>query len=94
MKECLLNPSLRRLRSKRIPGVLIAMDLSSVLAQETANPAVHDGVELAQKLSNPVADLISMRFPSNFEFGGGADDAGFRYLLNFQPVIPVSLNTN
>jgi len=56
--------------------------------------AAEEAAELAKKLSNPVAALISVPFQNNFELGGGPNDDGFRYLLNFQPVIPVSLNTN
>jgi len=50
--------------------------------------------DLAKKLQNPVADLISVPFQSNFEFGGGPNDDGFVYLLNIQPVIPISLSSN
>jgi len=47
--------------------------------------------ELAKELQNPVASLISVPFQNNFEFNLGPNDDGFRYTLNFQPVIPVSL---
>jgi hypothetical protein len=48
--------------------------------------------ELAKKLSNPVASLISVPLQLNWDTNMGADEAGERYLLNVQPVIPVSLN--
>lgn len=48
--------------------------------------------ELAKKLSNPVASLISVPFQSNFDYGAGADGDGFGYTLNVQPVIPFSLS--
>ncbi len=47
--------------------------------------------ELAKELQNPVAALISVPLQSNFEWGGGPQSKGFRYLLNFQPVIPFTL---
>jgi hypothetical protein len=50
--------------------------------------------KLAMQLSNPVAALISVPFQSNFDFGGGPDGDGFRYTLNFQPVIPISISEN
>lgn len=53
-----------------------------------------DADELAKKLSNPVADLISVPFQSNFEFRAGAEEDGFSYTLNVQPVIPITLNAD
>ena len=50
--------------------------------------------ELAKKLSNPVAAMVSVPFQSNFDFGAGADDNGFAYTLNIQPVIPISISDN
>ncbi len=47
--------------------------------------------ELAKQLQNPVANLISVPFQNNFEFNLGPNDNGFKYTLNFQPVIPISL---
>jgi hypothetical protein len=51
-----------------------------------------DAAELAKKLSNPIASLISVPFQFNFDRGYGPDDDGERYVLNVQPVIPISLN--
>jgi hypothetical protein len=48
--------------------------------------------ELAKQLQNPVASLISVPFQNNFEFNLGPTGDGFKYTLNFQPVIPVSLS--
>jgi hypothetical protein len=46
--------------------------------------------ELAKKLSNPVAALISVPFQNNYDWGIGVND-GSKYLLNIQPVIPMSI---
>jgi len=48
--------------------------------------------EIAKKLSNPIANLISVPFQSNYDTGIGPDRNGSRYQLNVQPVIPISLN--
>lgn len=56
--------------------------------------AQDDAAELAKKLSNPVASLISVPLQSNFDFGIGPDKDGWRYTLNIQPVIAISLDDN
>ncbi|MFT5351559.1 MAG: hypothetical protein ACI9MF_002382, partial [Gammaproteobacteria bacterium] len=48
--------------------------------------------ELAKKLSNPIASLISVPFQLNYDSDIGPNDHGDRYQLNIQPVIPISLN--
>lgn len=47
--------------------------------------------DLAKKLNNPVASLISVPFQFNYDEGFGPKDAG-RYTLNIQPVVPISLS--
>ena len=46
--------------------------------------------ELAKELQNPLASLISVPFQSNFDFGFDPAD-GSRWLMNVQPVIPMSI---
>ena len=50
-----------------------------------------DASDLAKKTQNPVSDLISVPFQSNFNFGVGPDD-DMQYVLNIQPVIPVKIS--
>jgi hypothetical protein len=47
--------------------------------------------ELAKKLNNPVANLISVPIQNNWDFGIGPANA-MRYTANIQPVIPVSIS--
>ena len=53
--------------------------------------AAESNTEIAKKLQNPVADLISVPFQSNTNFGFGPQD-GTQEILNIQPVIPFHLN--
>jgi hypothetical protein len=47
--------------------------------------------ELAKAAQNPVAKLISVPFQNNFNFNVGPNQVT-QYILNVQPVIPISLN--
>jgi hypothetical protein len=47
--------------------------------------------ELAKKLANPIASLISVPFEFNYNEGYGTEN-GEQLLLNIQPVIPITLN--
>lgn len=51
-----------------------------------------DTAALAKKLSNPIADLISLPIQFNVDRGLGANDDGERYLTNIQPVIPFGIS--
>ena len=47
---------------------------------------------LAKQLSNPVASLISVPLQLNWDNGLGENGLGSKWLLNVQPVIPISLS--
>jgi hypothetical protein len=49
--------------------------------------------QLAKKLANPIADMISVPLQNNYDCCSGPGDAS-RYTLNVQPVIPFALNTD
>src|SRR5260370_1302438 len=47
--------------------------------------------ELAKKLQNPLASLISVPIQNNWDFGIGPANA-MRYTANIQPVVPISIS--
>jgi hypothetical protein len=74
-----------------LPALCFAAEPAATSPVGDAPVAADDAAELAKKLSNPVAALISVPFQNNFDFGGGPNADGFRYTLNFQPVAPFTL---
>lgn len=50
--------------------------------------------ELAKKLANPVASLISLPLQTNYDldYKGAQIDGGYKFLANVQPVIPLTLS--
>ncbi|MDG2272252.1 MAG: hypothetical protein P8L39_08110, partial [Halioglobus sp.] len=61
----------------------------TVIALGHASQAVADEAsELAKKLANPIASLISLPIQANYDENFGASGEGERWLVNVQPVIP------
>jgi len=73
--------------SGRLPA---AVNANGTLTE--TEPGGDQAAELAKQLQNPVASLISIPFQNNFDFNLGPNGDGFKYTLNFQPVIPLSLS--
>lgn len=93
--------------SKVIAGTFIAaLFASSAFSQEVGTrtavadneatgtvstaPAA-DAVDIAKKLANPIANMISVPFQYEFSRGVGANQGGSEQTLLFQPVAPINL---
>jgi hypothetical protein len=75
----------------RLLGIATLLLVSGLArAQEASIPPTGNADELAKKLSNPVAALISVPIQYNYDETFGAD--GSRHTLNIQPVIPISIS--
>lgn len=84
-------PPLARLTAAACLAVCVVCATARGQEGGAAPQPAGDAADLAKKLSNPVASLISVPLQSNFDFKIGPNDDGWRYQLNVQPVIPISL---
>jgi hypothetical protein len=73
-----------------LPLVMLSFALHAQAAMDEA--AGNDSADLAKKLSNPVASLISVPFQFNYDSKIGPDERGHRLTMNVQPVVPISIS--
>jgi hypothetical protein len=68
---------------------VLAFTTTALFAQDAASDE-KSAAELAKKLQNPIASLISVPIQNNWDFGIGPANA-MRFTSNIQPVIRISL---
>ena len=80
-----------RLMAVLLMVILICGPAGSALAE---NPDGGSDAQLAQELTNPVADLITIPVQMTWDRNIGVRDDGWRLQTNIQPVVPFELNAD
>ena len=72
-------------------AILLAANIQLIAEESTATALEDQEAELAKKLQNPVASLISVPIQNNWDFGIGPAHS-MKYTANIQPVVPISIS--
>ena len=72
--------------------LLLAVAAALALPARAEEPS--SDADLAQELSNPLANLVSVPIQMNYDRGIGSADDGWKLQTNIQPVIPVDMTEN
>lgn len=79
-----------RSQARAFAGAMLFLVGTLASAQQTGTAPASNADELAKKLSNPLAALISVPIQYNYDETFGDD--GYRHTVNVQPVIPISIS--
>jgi len=74
------------------PALFGSACLVLTLYNHVSGAEADQAAELAKQLSNPISSLISVPFQANEDFRMGPTDNGYKFTLNVQPVIPISIS--
>ena len=92
MTDTIYSPSAAVMSATaRTRWTTLAVALVSGSLLPSLSMADNSAAELAKKLANPVAALISVPLQLNYDENIGPRDDGDRWVLNVQPVIPIEL---
>jgi hypothetical protein len=72
--------------------ILVVAVIGSTLAFPASAQEDDEAAELAKRLANPIASLISVPIQADYDEGIGPAGQGSQWRINVQPVIPFSLN--
>jgi len=75
----------------QVPGGSAQRADTTVLQLQVATET-NDSAEIAQKLTNPLAAMISVPLQNWFDFNLGPHEDGFRYTMEAQPVYPMQIS--
>src|SRR5207247_10194841 len=70
----------------------LSMNPNLTLAVTESSAKASEADKLAKQLANPISSLVSVPFQANEDWGYGPSGNGYKFTLNIQPVIPISIS--
>ena len=86
---------MRKRLMRRVFVTVLAVMLTAMLNFQFIEPArAQDTADLAQDLTNPVADIVTIPIQMNYDQSIGLMDDGWKMQTNVQPVLPFHVTEN